>query len=165
MAVPASATRRILVVDDDPSIRRMLERTLQAEGYDTRTAPDGGAALAIAESWPPQAIVLDVVMPGIDGHAVARRLRHKGDAVPILFLTARDEVSDRVAGLDAGADDYLVKPFAPDELAARLGALLRRGNPPQSGPGSHGDLTGGDAARTPDQTGKSSGLTARQAPR
>jgi CheY-like chemotaxis protein len=141
MAVTAPATRRILVVDDDPAIRRMLERTLQAEGYDTRTAPDGGAALAIAESWPPQAIVLDVVMPGIDGHAVARRLRHKGDAVPILLLTARDEVTDRVAGLDAGADDYLVKPFAPDELAARLRALLRRGNPPQSGPVSHGDLT------------------------
>ena len=118
--------RRILVVDDDPSIRRMLERTLKAEGYDTRTASDGGAALATAESWPPHAIVLDVVMPGIDGHAVARRLRHKGDAVPILLLTARDEVSDRVAGLDAGADDYLVKPFAPDELAARLRALLRR---------------------------------------
>jgi DNA-binding response OmpR family regulator len=73
-------------------------------------------------------------MPGIDGHAVARRLRHKGDAVPILLLTARDEVSDRVAGLDAGADDYLVKPFAPDELTARLRALLRRGNPPQSRP-------------------------------
>ena len=157
------AARRILVVDDDPAIRRMLERTLQAEGYDTRTAPDGGAALATAESWPPHAIVLDVVMPGIDGHAVARRLRHKGDAVPILFLTARDEVSDRVAGLDAGADDYLVKPFAPDELAARLRALLRRGNPPQSGPVSHGDLTVDAATRTASRGGTSIALTGREA--
>jgi two-component system response regulator MprA len=163
MAVPASATRRVLVVDDDPSIRRMLERTLQAEGYDTRTAPDGGAALAIAESWPPHAIVLDVVMPGVDGHAVARRLRDKGDAVPILLLTARDEVSDRVAGLDAGADDYLVKPFAPDELAARLRALLRRGNPPQSRPVSHGDLTVDAATRTASRAGTSIALTGREA--
>ncbi len=163
MAVPASATRRILVVDDDPSIRRMLERTLQAEGYDTRTAADGGAALATAESWPPHAIVLDVVMPGVDGHAVARRLRNKGDAVPILLLTARDEVSDRVAGLDSGADDYLVKPFAPDELAARLRALLRRGNPPQSRSVSHGDLTVDPATRTASRGGTSIALTGREA--
>ena len=163
MAAPASAARRILVVDDDPSIRRMLERTLQAEGYETRTASDGGAALATAESWPPHAIVLDVVMPGIDGHAVARRLRHKGDAVPILLLTARDEVSDRVAGLDAGADDYLVKPFAPDELAARLRALLRRSNPPESGPVSHGDLTVDAATRTASRAGTSIALTGREA--
>src|SRR6476646_646616 len=163
MAVPPSPARRILVVDDDPAIRRLLERTLQAEGYDTRTAPDGGAALAIAESWPPHAIVLDVVMPGVDGHAVARRLRDKGDAVPILLLTARDEVSDRVAGLDAGADDYLVKPFAPDELAARLRALLRRGNPPQSRPVSHGDLTVDPATRTASRAGTSIALTGREA--
>ena len=135
MAVPASATRRILVVDDDPPIRRMLERTLQAEGYDTSHAPDGGAALARSSAGRRDAIVLDVVMPGIDGLAVARRLRAKGDAVPILLLTARDAVSDRVAGLDAGADDYLVKPFAVDELTARLRALLRRGNPPPERPG------------------------------
>ncbi len=139
----------------------MLERTLQAEGYDTRTAADGGAALATAESWPPHAIVLDVVMPGVDGHAVARRLRNKGDAVPILLLTARDEVSDRVAGLDAGADDYLVKPFAR-RAAARLRALLRRGNPPQSRPVSHGDLTVDPATRTASRAGTSIALTGRE---
>jgi two-component system response regulator MprA len=161
-ARPRTATRRILVVDDDPSIRRMLERTLQAEGYDTRTASDGGAALATAESWPPHAIVLDVVMPGIDGHAVARRLRHKGDAVPILLLTARDEVSDRVAGLDAGADDYLVKPFAPDELTARLRALLRRGHT-APGPISHGDLTVDPTTNTAIRAGAAIALTPREA--
>jgi two-component system response regulator MprA len=156
------SARRILLVDDDPSIRRMLERTLQAEGYDTRTAPDGGAALAAAEAWPPHAIVLDVVMPGIDGHAVARRLRHKGDPVPILLLTARDEVADRVAGLDAGADDYLVKPFAPDELTARLRALLRRGHP-AIGPISHGDLTVDPATRTASRGATAINLTGREA--
>src|SRR5436190_5884915 len=161
MAVPASATRRILVVDDDPSIRRMLERTLRAEGYDTRTAPDGGAALATAESWPPHAIVLDVVMPGIDGHAVARRLRHKGDPVPILLLTARDDVSDRVAGLDAGADDYLVKPFAPDELAARIRALLRRGRADDEIL-AHADLVIDLDGRSAARAGRDLQLTARE---
>ena len=119
----------MLIVDDDDAIRRMLARTLSAEGYETDSAADGGAALARAESQPPDAIVLDVVMPGLDGLAVSRRLRAKGDNVPILLLTARDAVPDRVAGLDAGADDYLVKPFAAEELLARLRALLRRGHP------------------------------------
>jgi two-component system response regulator MprA len=117
----------ILLVDDDAPVRRMLERTLGAEGYDVRSAPDGGAALAAVERAVPDAIVLDVAMPGLDGLAVARRVRGKGLAVPILLLTARDAVADRVAGLDAGADDYLVKPFAAEELSARVRALLRRG--------------------------------------
>ncbi|MDO8213782.1 response regulator transcription factor [Conexibacter sp. CPCC 206217] len=117
----------VLVVDDDAPVRRMLARTLSAEGFDVRSAADGGAALAAVEQSVPDVVVLDVAMPGMDGLAVARRLRGKGLATPILLLTARDAVSDRVAGLDAGADDYLVKPFATEELSARLRALLRRG--------------------------------------
>src|SRR3954453_5249892 len=119
----------LLLVDDDPPIRRMLERTLTAEGYAVEAAADGGAALAAVERSVPDAIVLDVSMPGLDGLAVTRRLRAKGLRVPILLLTARDAVHERVAGLDAGGDDYLVKPFAPDELRARVRALRRRNAP------------------------------------
>jgi two-component system response regulator MprA len=104
----------------------MLERTLVAEGFDVTLAPDGGAALVAAERSAPDVIVLDVGMPGLDGLAVCRRLRHKGLPTPILMLTARDAVPDRVAGLEAGADDYLVKPFAVPELIARIRALTRR---------------------------------------
>src|SRR5436305_816725 len=121
----------VLVIDDDPPIRRMLERTFAAEGYRVEAASDGGEALAAVERSVPDLVVLDVAMPGVDGLAVTRRLRAKGLAVPILLLTARDAVADRVAGLDAGADDYLVKPFATDELLARVRALLRRGRAPQ----------------------------------
>jgi two-component system response regulator MprA len=120
----------VLLVDDDAPIRRMLERTLMAEGYDVVAVADGGAALARVERSLPDLIVLDVAMPGIDGLAVTRRLRAKGLAVPILLLTARDALAERVAGLDAGADDYLVKPFEVDELTARVRALLRRNQPP-----------------------------------
>src|SRR4051812_9111230 len=120
----------LLLVDDDPPIRRMLERTLGAEGYEIVSAADGGAALAAVERSLPDAIVLDVSMPGLDGLAVTRRLRAKGLRVPILLLTARDAVRDRVDGLDAGADDYLVKPFEVEELTARVRALLRRNAPP-----------------------------------
>ncbi|HMJ34456.1 MAG TPA: response regulator transcription factor [Baekduia sp.] len=120
----------VLLVDDDASIRRMLERTLVAEGYAVTAVADGGAALAGVERSLPDVIVLDVAMPGLDGLAVTRRLRAKALAVPILLLTARDALEDRVAGLDAGADDYLVKPFEAEELAARLRALLRRNRPP-----------------------------------
>jgi two-component system, OmpR family, response regulator MprA len=116
----------VLVVDDDRSVARMLARTLSAEGYRTATAGDGGTALALVERDAPDAVVLDLVMPGMDGLAVARRLRGKGVGTPILMLTARDTIADRVAGLDAGADDYLVKPFAVAELVARVRALLRR---------------------------------------
>jgi two-component system response regulator MprA len=117
----------ILVVDDDAPIRRMLDRTLTAEGYEVRCAADGGAALASIERSAPDAVVLDVSMPGLDGLEVCRRVRRKRLGTPILLLTARDALEDRVAGLDAGADDYLVKPFAVEELSARLRALLRRG--------------------------------------
>src|SRR5919109_4904677 len=120
----------VLLVDDDAPIRRMLERTLSAEGYAVPAVPDGGAALAAVERSVPDVVVLDVAMPGIDGLAVTRRLRAKGLAVPILLLTARDALEERVAGLDAGADDYLVKPFEVEELTARIRALLRRNQPP-----------------------------------
>ena len=120
----------MLLVDDDPRILRMLQRTLAAEGYDVAAVADGGAALASVERSVPDLIVLDVAMPGLDGLAVTRRVRAKRLAVPILLLTARDALEDRVAGLDAGADDYLVKPFAVEELAARVRALLRRNHEP-----------------------------------
>jgi two-component system response regulator MprA len=121
----------VLVVDDDQPIRQMLARTLSAEGFSVSSAADGGAALVAVERAVPDLVVLDVGMPGIDGLAVCRRLRAKGLAVPILLLTARDAVSDRVTGLDAGADDYLIKPFAAEELSARVRALLRRGQEPR----------------------------------
>ena len=119
---------RILVVDDERAVRESLRRALQLEGYDVELAADGGEALrrlAIPQDEP-DAVVLDVLMPGIDGLDVCRRLRRRGRTVPVLMLTARDEVESRVAGLDAGADDYVVKPFALEELLARLRALLRR---------------------------------------
>jgi len=120
----------VLLVDDDAPILRMLERTLGAEGYSVVAVADGGSALAAVERSLPDVIVLDVAMPGLDGLAVTRRLRAKGLAVPILLLTARDAVEERVAGLDAGADDYVVKPFDVSELAARVRALMRRNHPP-----------------------------------
>jgi two-component system response regulator MprA len=118
----------ILVVDDDSAVRDSLRRALQLEGYAVETAGDGAEALGRIEGRDvdPDALVLDVLMPHVDGLEVARRLRRTGNRVPILMLTARDEVTDRVAGLDAGADDYVVKPFALEELLARLRALLRR---------------------------------------
>ena len=123
------AEAAVLLVDDDARILRMLERTLSAEGYAVEAVADGGAALARVERSVPDLIVLDVTMPGLDGLAVTRRLRARRLAVPILLLTARDALEERVAGLDAGADDYLVKPFEREELLARLRALLRRRPP------------------------------------
>ena len=120
------AMNRILVVDDERAVRDALDRALRLSGYEVRVAEHGLDALAQVTADPPDAIVLDVTMPGVDGLGVARRLRDDGDRTPILMLTARDAVDDRVAGLDAGADDYLVKPFALEELLARLRALLRR---------------------------------------
>jgi two-component system, OmpR family, response regulator MprA len=117
---------RVLVIDDEPAVRSALERALRLDGYDVVLAEDGAAGLARAETAGPDAIVLDILMPGVDGLEVCRRLRARENRVPILMLTARDGVADRVTGLDAGADDYLVKPFALEELRARLRALLRR---------------------------------------
>ena len=117
---------RILVVDDELPVRTALERALRLEGYEVELAADGVEALERLPGAAPDALVLDVLMPRMDGIAVSTQLRARGDRTPILLLTARDAVSDRVAGLDAGADDYLVKPFALEELFARLRALLRR---------------------------------------
>jgi two-component system response regulator MprA len=116
----------ILVVDDEPAVRDSLQRALRLEGYAVGLAADGREALHRVDDQRPDALVLDVMMPRLDGLEVCRIMRSRGDRTPILVLTARDSVSDRVAGLDAGADDYLVKPFALDELLARLRALLRR---------------------------------------
>src|SRR5215218_5687585 len=120
---------RILVVDDDRAVRESLRRSLAFNGYTVELAGDGHAALEALATSRPDAMVLDVMMPRLDGLEVCRRMRAAGDELPILVLTARDAVSDRVAGLDAGADDYLPKPFALEELLARLRALLRRRSP------------------------------------
>jgi two-component system, OmpR family, response regulator MprA len=119
---------RILVVDDEPAVRESLRRALELEGYEVELAADGGEALDRLESGAPEpdALVLDVLMPGTDGLEACRRLRRAGHRLPVLMLTARAEVENRVDGLDAGADDYLTKPFALEELLARLRALLRR---------------------------------------
>lgn len=117
---------RILIVDDEPAVREALRRSLAFEGYATEVAADGLEALARAGEYRPDLIVLDIQMPRMDGLTAARRLRAAGSRVPVLMLTARDTVGDRVTGLDAGADDYLVKPFELDELLARIRALLRR---------------------------------------
>src|ERR1700760_1713407 len=123
----------VLVADDDRAVREALERALQLHGYEGTLASDGDPALAAVDSPPPDARVLDVMMPGLDGLDVTRRLRREGNRVPILLLTARDAIGDRVEGLDAGADDYLPKPFALEELLARLRALLRRSKPEEPG--------------------------------
>jgi len=120
---------RVLVVDDDRAVRDALRRVLTLAGYEVQVAEGGAEAIEAVVQSVPDAVVLDVGMPGIDGLEVCERLRRLGNRVPILMLTARVEVSDRVAGLDAGADDYLVKPFDNDELKARLRALLRRSGP------------------------------------
>jgi two-component system response regulator MprA len=117
---------RVLVVDDDPGVRDSLRRSLVFNGYEVELAEDGQRALSAIALRRPDAVVLDVMMPGLDGLETCRRLRAAGEDIPVLMLTARESISDRVAGLDAGADDYLVKPFALEELLARLRALLRR---------------------------------------
>jgi two-component system, OmpR family, response regulator MprA len=116
----------ILVVDDDPRITNLLRRVLAYEGYSVASAASGSEALNRSLERPPDLVVLDIMLPELDGLEVAQRLRAAGDNVPILMLTARDTVADRVKGLETGADDYLVKPFAPEELVARVKALLRR---------------------------------------
>jgi two-component system response regulator MprA len=142
-----TATASVMVVDDEPGVRAALERALRIERYDVRLAGDGAEALALLADGSPDAIVLDVSMPEIDGLEVCRRLRAAGDRTPVLMLTARDAVDDRVAGLDAGADDYLVKPFALRELQARLRALLRRTETSRAGVLRFADLELDPAAR------------------
>jgi two-component system, OmpR family, response regulator MprA len=153
---------RVLVVDDDPPLRRMLTRSLDAEGFDVTAAADGGAALIAAERSAPDVIVLDVALPAIDGLSVCRRLRGRGLGTPILMLTARDAVADRVAGLEAGADDYLVKPFAIQELVARVRALTRRGKQADTLL-SYADLVLDRLARTATRGTRTIELTGREA--
>jgi DNA-binding response OmpR family regulator len=142
-------TERVLIVEDDAAVRRMLERSLGAEGFEIAGAGDGGTALALAERVAPDLVVLDVAMPGLSGFEVCRRLRAKGMTGGVLMLTARDSVPDRVRGLESGADDYVVKPFAIAEVVARLRALTRRGSD-RSERLAHGevvlDLAGGTVA-------------------
>jgi two-component system, OmpR family, response regulator MprA len=160
---PGGGSReRVLVVDDDPPLRRMLQRTLSAEGWEVTVAADGGAALLAAERSAPDVIVLDVAMPDLDGLAVCRRLRSKGLPTPILMLTARDAVPDRVAGLQAGADDYLVKPFAVSELIARLHALTRR-RAERTSVLAYADLVLDVPARVATRAGATIELTGREA--
>jgi two-component system response regulator MprA len=121
-AIPA----KVLVVDDEPAVREAVERVLRVEGFAVETAIDGRDAIRRVAEMRPDAMLLDILMPGLDGLEVCRRMRDTGDKTPVLMLTARDGVSDRVEGLEAGADDYLSKPFALDELLARVRALLRR---------------------------------------
>ena len=123
---------RVLVVDDEPAVREALRRALALEGYDVDLAENGAEALRKVSAAEPDLVVLDVLMPEVDGIAACRRLRAEGNRVPVLMLTARAGVGDRVDGLDAGADDYLVKPFALEELLARIRALLRRGGHEQT---------------------------------
>jgi len=126
----------ILVVDDDQAVRDSLARSLQYSGYEVTTANDGVEALARLSSLRPDAVIMDVMMPRLDGLETTRSLRASGNDVPILVLTARDAVGDRVDGLDAGADDYMAKPFSLEELMARLRALTRRGRPASDEPGA-----------------------------
>jgi two-component system, OmpR family, response regulator MprA len=152
----------LLIVDDDPNVLRVMKRGLVYAGYGVDEADTGETALARAEVRPPALVILDVMLPGLDGLEVCRRLRAASPQMPILLLTARDRVPDRVAGLDAGADDYLVKPFAFDELLARVRALLRR---TRSGEGEvyrHADLTIDPATREVRRGDRTIELTARE---
>jgi two-component system response regulator MprA len=155
---------RVLVVDDHPPLRASLGRLLRSEGYDVAFATDGIEALRALDADDPDVVVLDVMMPGLGGLDVTRTLRVRGRRTPILLLTARDLVGDRVAGLDAGADDYLVKPFAVEELLARVRALLRR-SPPGAGrrPIQAGDLTFDPAERSASRGGRPLHLTLTEA--
>lgn len=155
-------TERVLVVEDDAAVRRMLERSLGAEGFAVTAAADGGAALALAEAAAPDLVVLDVAMPGLSGFEVCRRLRAKGLTGGVLMLTARDSVEDRVRGLEAGADDYVVKPFAIAEVVARLRALTRRGSD-RSERLAHGEIVLDTATATVLNGGEPVQLTAREA--
>ena len=151
----------VLVVDDEVTVRQALERALRLEGFAVATAADGLEALAAVAQRPPAVIVLDVTMPGLDGVSVVRKLRGDGIDVPVCMLSARDEVGDRVAGLQAGADDYLVKPFAVEELVARLHALGRRGRD-DGDRLAYGDLVLELSTRTAQRGGRPMSLTARE---
>lgn len=156
-----AAKPRVLAVDDDPEILDLLNRGLKIEGFDVRVACDGETALAALAEHPTDVVVLDVMMPGLDGLAVIKRIRESSD-IPVLFLSARERVRDRIAGLDAGGDDYLPKPFAFGELVARLRALLRRPGSPESDRLVFADLQLDEAARQVTRAGAVIPLTATE---
>ncbi|MFE6049176.1 response regulator transcription factor [Kitasatospora sp. NPDC056446] len=149
MTDPTAAGRTILVVEDDPGVRNTLDHLLRFEGYRVLTTADGQEALDLLEHRRPDLAVVDVVMPRLDGLALCRMLRRRGDRLPVLVLTARHQLGDRVAGLDAGADDYLAKPFATEELLARIRALLRRTGLLGTGSGESPELGLADLALDP----------------
>ena len=152
----------ILVVDDEASVRQALERALRLEGFAVETASGGREALEAVGRRPPAVVVLDVTMPDLDGVSVVKRLRADGVDVPVCILSARDDVTDRVAGLQAGADDYLVKPFAIAELTARLQALLRRRGAPAAGPLVVGDVMVDSRRHVATRSGRDLELTRRE---
>jgi two-component system, OmpR family, response regulator MprA len=149
MAAPTDQGQRVLVVDDDRAVRESLRRSLEFNGYKVSLACDGAEALASIAGSNPDALVIDVMMPRLDGIETTRALRTAGNDLPILVLTARDSVGDRVEGLDAGADDYLTKPFALEELLARLRALLRRSHLPSEEDPDAAVLTFSDLSLNP----------------
>jgi two-component system OmpR family response regulator len=136
---PPARAARVLVVDDEPNISALLSATLRLVEFDVRVVDSGHRALVAVEEFEPDLVVLDVMLPDLDGFDVAKRLRATGHRVPVLFLTARDAVEDRISGLSAGADDYVTKPFSLEEVVLRIRAILRRSQPELAGPGSSGD--------------------------
>jgi two-component system OmpR family response regulator len=161
---PDGTPLRVLVVDDEPSICELLSMALRYEGWDVRTAQDGTAAVRAAREFRPDAVVLDVMLPDMDGLEVLRRLRADAPLVPVVFLTARDALEDRIAGLTAGGDDYVTKPFSLEELAARLRGLLRRTSRAVSDDGLLvvGDLTLHEESREVTRGGEDIRLTATE---
>ena len=153
---------RILAVDDDPKVLSLMRRGLSFAGYVVDLAADGEEALSVVREVRPDLVVLDIMLPGLDGVEVCRRLRASARELPILMLTAKDDVPDRVAGLDAGADDYLVKPFAFDELLARIRALLRRAQPAEDQRLHFSDLTVNPATRDVHRGARRIELTAKE---
>ena len=139
MSTPDAAT--VLVVDDEPNVRDLLGATLRLSGFDVHTVGDSTAALTVARAYPPDAMVLNAALPDGDGFALARRLRNGHDNVPVLFLAARDSVAERIAGLTAGGDDYVTKPFSPEEIVLRLRTILRRASGRNDGHVTYADLT------------------------
>lgn len=157
---------RVLVVDDDPTVAEVVLGYLRRDGFEAAHAADGLSALAIAASAPPDIVVLDLMLPGIDGLEVCRRLRAERPDLPVVMLTARGEEDDRIAGLEVGADDYVVKPFSPRELALRVRSVLRRSEPAVSAAADpvlvDGDLVVDTRARTVVLRGEEVALTARE---